>query len=907
MKNYFLSILIFIGFYPLNPQAAFADVSEFISDEIAPNNSGTRDIAELFREPWAQEAEALGACMDTFLTQDLEGLSPFPFPGSGSSTNNTIQFTLSGVQVTISNRDITGPSLIGEPGGVVSLSNSSSLQGSAPRPSSLFNTSNQPDFLTETSGSSTSRNAMLFEFDTPVRAFGTWFGDLETNPLGTEAILRLFDASNNQIGSDIIIPADTAFLASNGNTTSDCGGAPSGTDVDGCGNSTTRFIGFTADVLTPVSKMLVIVGDDDQPPTTSDGLTESMSLIGPSINTDFSCTDVNLSVFKNDVKDPVQPTDNVQFEIAVTNFGTQTATGVMLNDMLPTEYVFVSAIPDNGGVCSHSLGVISCDLGDLDNAEIITIAVEVDPTSSGVFTNNVCVSSLEMDTDERNDCTAETTMVMAFGEDVDSDGRLDASDNCPNVPNPSQLDSDLDGEGDACDMVCSNFELPSPLFIPWNGFFEQTNIISIQNICSATESVEIELFDASGVLGSQQTINLNSKSQQDIIVNQMNGFAPDAYGLLKISNLNAGCIRGHLMKYISSEQQVEFQTLLPFTENLIGNSYTTFNTFHPNAEPENIVANWVQVINLDSSSSRSFTKNIYDSLGSLVESQPFTLAPLARVDLQAGHENPGRNQVGIVEIIPSSASVPYLSYLHRYGKINALSGDLDFSLSFPGREGSAACEFINVSSGAGGQNWLVISNVSGMTSSVSVEIEGIFGNVDTSFDIAIDGFGQRHINISNILTNSQSGLAKVCPNANARIFAESMTYFIDPQSQEISASFGTSSRFGSCGDSYTGYNTFLNQDNWLRLTSTKENVSDVIVRVYDRNGNLLAEVPQWVGAGTNVDLNLSNAPFNIPDNSFGLVEVVHANGSSDGIIAELVRQRNGVNGTLDLVSGLVLQ
>jgi hypothetical protein len=35
--------------------------------------------------------------------------------------------------------------------------------------------------------------------------------------------------------------------------------------------------------------------------------------------------------------------------------------------------------------------------------------------------------------------------------DTDSDGALDAADNCPLAANPSQVDADLDGRGDACD------------------------------------------------------------------------------------------------------------------------------------------------------------------------------------------------------------------------------------------------------------------------------------------------------------------------------------------------------------------------------------------------------------------------------------------------------------------------
>jgi hypothetical protein len=58
-----------------------------------------------------------------------------------------------------------------------------------------------------------------------------------------------------------------------------------------------------------------------------------------------------------------------------------------------------------------------------------------------------------------NSCTPGDTCTAGAcaGKDTDGDGVGDTCDNCPSVPNPSQADSNSNGQGDACDAHCVVF------------------------------------------------------------------------------------------------------------------------------------------------------------------------------------------------------------------------------------------------------------------------------------------------------------------------------------------------------------------------------------------------------------------------------------------------------------------
>lgn len=128
----------------------------------------------------------------------------------------------------------------------------------APRPASLYNASNQPLVYDEIEAANqpnriNTANAVLFTFSTPIKAFGAWFGDVETrtdgNNGGVPAIVRFLDSSGNRIGSDVLIQPRTTSQSSCGDSNT------------GCGNEVTRWIGFTdTNAAARVKQMVVIVG-----------------------------------------------------------------------------------------------------------------------------------------------------------------------------------------------------------------------------------------------------------------------------------------------------------------------------------------------------------------------------------------------------------------------------------------------------------------------------------------------------------------------------------------------------------------------------------------------------------------------------------------------------------------------
>jgi len=270
-----------------------------VTDEVYGNNNTGRISAVALNNQWVTDTRSAGyGCF-----YQIENFSGFQDTGQGA-TNAEISGTLgSGTVITISNRNMTNindPSDMGELGGAVSVGSSlaGSLQDGAPMPDPdpgsdggtngwyRVNDGSSWEYWNENSGAATNRNAVLFEFGSPVHAFGAFFGDVETRTdNGTPAEIR-YKIHDGSVVTQTI-PTSTADQSL-------CGD-----NFDGCGNQATRWIGVRDDASAGdlgFDWVMVIVGDDD---AGGDGNTEHISWVGATIAE--SCTTptaVTLSSFK---------------------------------------------------------------------------------------------------------------------------------------------------------------------------------------------------------------------------------------------------------------------------------------------------------------------------------------------------------------------------------------------------------------------------------------------------------------------------------------------------------------------------------------------------------------------------------------------------------------------------------
>ena len=214
----------------------------------------------------------------------------------------------------------------------------STMQDSSPKP---INWLDYP-YWTENSGSSNagSRNALVFRFfdsqmkKTTVNSFGAWFGDLETRSDVLPAVARLYDTYDNHV-------SEITNIIENEDTDLSLCGSVSGTGL-GCGNRTTRWIGFSNLSNDNVHSMMVAVGEDD---IDGDGSREHLSFTGATIALASECSTSTPTIAPLEPTPTIEPTPEIEVSPTTTIVPTPETTLIPTQTPEPTIEVTPTATP----------------------------------------------------------------------------------------------------------------------------------------------------------------------------------------------------------------------------------------------------------------------------------------------------------------------------------------------------------------------------------------------------------------------------------------------------------------------------------------------------------------------------------------------------------------------------------
>lgn len=464
-------------------------------------------------------------------------------------------------------------------------------------------------------------------------------------------------------------------------------------------------------------------------------------------------------------------------------------------------------------------------------------------------------------------------------------------------------DGDGDG-GNPGDLLCEGdaFSVSAPNFTVWNSFLEMTNIIELVNPSDEAVDVRVSFYSILGELAHEQVFNVPANSQNDVIVNQFPGFVQNSYGIVKLEF--EGVLDGRMTYYRQSSDLsgYDFVFALPLEEASYGTTAVSFNTFQPSMkaeERENMVANWLAIINL-SNTPEAFIVWTYDQNGRLLMRREIDVPAFGRADVDGGHDLAGPAVVGMHKIVPKDISVRYIAQLTRFGG-NSPAGyaPSQYKFAFPltAKHGSTEAVYAPISSRLNEFNWLEVVNIKDQEIRVGISLYSSQGRLLDSLDAVLPPNSQHHIDAASFLASGEVGYALVKPNIPKSIIAQSMFYFRDLGTGSVTSLYGSQARPLS-GCSQTGsYNLFLGMENWLTVSNSSDTIEEVSVALSGGSVNSLNTFS--IPARGAITLPLHDlTTFEAPTNSYGLVRVKGSSSNAE-IFSEILRLSKTSNGEVD--------
>jgi len=428
--------------------------------------------------------------------------------------------------------------------------------------------------------------------------------------------------------------------------------------------------------------------------------------------------------------------------------------------------------------------------------------------------------------------------------DSDNDGLTDDQEISLGT-DPNRADSDGDGVNDGDELAAgsnptdsgSGFQaIGDKVCGEWNGFLGGLwNVLELSNNSEETRFVRTQLFSIDGELMSEESCTIASGAQCDILVHDMPGRIVDSYGRVCIEhNGVAGEVDGRMTYYKNDAGQFEFAFSMPFSNGKRGNQYVTFNTFNVGSSANNLVANWIQVTNLNDSWQRGML-NFYNNDGELIAVEELMLAPNAREDVSAHRF--GVSNTGLVEWVPDSSAY-FLIRNARYVYDNAQGlNSFEAASQVEGLKGIGEEIVVPVETESS-ISVVEIVNVLGRPVSAAVRVHGSSGSQLRSMTVNLPARSSYHLIVNEVLGENTKGLVFVDGNRPESIVAVGINYK-KSASGKLKHVFAIPGREAYQGHIRGSYNTFLGQQSEVVLLNASDVEGDVVLEARRSDGSFI--------------------------------------------------------------------
>lgn len=468
--------------------------------------------------------------------------------------------------------------------------------------------------------------------------------------------------------------------------------------------------------------------------------------------------------------------------------------------------------------------------------------------------------------------TSGTLLVKILWPDFDGDGIADDVDSDDDNDSVSDEQELLDGTNpyDAGSVL---LQLDTTSYSGWNSFLDLWNVSEYINLKdNAALEVNTQLFSNAGerLVDSKMKFNVLPGAEVDLLVHGLSGFTPNSYGLLEsVVRGKRGEYDGRMVHYRSVNNEIEFAFAMPFNNGFSGSLFVPFNTYQPSLDPtdaQNMVANWISVTNLSSSTERG-QLIFYAQDGSVLATQSLVLRAKTRQDV-AGQQF-GANLVGLVEWRPVSMTAKFELRNVRYLYDNpSMNNSFDSAFQLEGIRGSSQPLVAAVDTREG-TAVVEISNPTSISGGYTLQVYDMQGSAQYSVSGNLAAHASVHVVIDPVLPTSL-GSIKVTAAKDGSLMATVMQYGRN-QTLGIGYLYGIHATQPLGSVLKGSYNTFLNQGCRLLLVNKQNSPTTATIGMLRNDRNEVLP-PQQVTIAANATYENDICAYDAADN-FGVVTV----------------------------------